>query len=360
MVDVVVVGAGVSGLRLATLLRAASLSVAVLEARDRVGGRTLSLPRGTASDAATVDLGASWHWPGEHRVAALLRDLSLGASFEHFTTGDALSEGFGGAPERLRGASTGMEGAFRFAGGAQALAHALAAQLPPDTLRLGESTAGVELDEAAQALLVRTRGGAQLRARRAVVLALPPALVPGLELAPPLPARLVDACAMTPTFMGGCVKWVALYDTPFWRDARLSGTAFSRRGPLSEVHDHSPASAGFGALLGFSSASAASAEASREAVLAQLVRLFGERAARPAELLCLDWSAEAHTTPPHAEQSRAQGRGGTDATFAQGAWGGRLLLCSCETATRDGGPHLEGALAAAERAAQQVAALTPL
>lgn len=43
-VDVVVIGAGLSGLRAALNIQAAGLSCAVVEATDRVGGKTLTLP----------------------------------------------------------------------------------------------------------------------------------------------------------------------------------------------------------------------------------------------------------------------------------------------------------------------------
>ncbi|MCC6645939.1 MAG: FAD-dependent oxidoreductase [Polyangiaceae bacterium] len=71
--DVVVIGAGLSGLTAARALVERGLDVVVLEARDRVGGRTWSQPVG----AATFDLGGQWIGAEQPRVAALARELGL-------------------------------------------------------------------------------------------------------------------------------------------------------------------------------------------------------------------------------------------------------------------------------------------
>ncbi|KAF8862384.1 amine oxidase, partial [Acephala macrosclerotiorum] len=55
--DVVVVGAGLSGLEAARNIQAAGLSVLVLEARDRVGGKTWSQ---NTDGKSKVDVGAAW------------------------------------------------------------------------------------------------------------------------------------------------------------------------------------------------------------------------------------------------------------------------------------------------------------
>lgn len=70
--DVIVVGAGLAGLVAARDLRAAGLSVRVLEARDRVGGRTWTVP--LPGTGAAVDLGAEWIAPDRH--SAVLRELA--------------------------------------------------------------------------------------------------------------------------------------------------------------------------------------------------------------------------------------------------------------------------------------------
>ncbi|WP_309645820.1 FAD-dependent oxidoreductase [Phenylobacterium sp.] len=72
--DVVVIGAGASGLAAGTALKAAGLDFVVLEARDRVGGRTYSH---TLENGVTIDLGGQWVAPTQGRVLALARDLGL-------------------------------------------------------------------------------------------------------------------------------------------------------------------------------------------------------------------------------------------------------------------------------------------
>lgn len=72
--DVCVVGAGISGLRSALVLARAGYSVMVLEARSRVGGRTLTH---SYKGGGTFDLGGQWLGPTQTRMNALVTELGL-------------------------------------------------------------------------------------------------------------------------------------------------------------------------------------------------------------------------------------------------------------------------------------------
>lgn len=96
--DVCVVGAGLSGLAAADALRAGGVSVVVLEARDRVGGR---LETTQLAGGVDVDLGGQWLGAGQERLAALARSLSIG-TFPTWTAGQNLLD-LGGRRTRYSG-----------------------------------------------------------------------------------------------------------------------------------------------------------------------------------------------------------------------------------------------------------------
>jgi monoamine oxidase len=96
--DVVVVGAGLSGLSAARALGDAGASVVVLEARDRVGGRVLNQPIG---DGDVIEAGGQWIGPGQDRMYALAREAGID-TFPTHTAGSNLLE-LGGRLRRYSG-----------------------------------------------------------------------------------------------------------------------------------------------------------------------------------------------------------------------------------------------------------------
>lgn len=87
--DVIVVGAGLAGLAAARTLVARGHEVTVLEARDRVGGRTEG---GTLSDGTPVELGGQWLGEGHTRMHALCAELGLETFRTWNDEGDLLIE----------------------------------------------------------------------------------------------------------------------------------------------------------------------------------------------------------------------------------------------------------------------------
>jgi monoamine oxidase len=85
--DVVVVGAGLSGLCAVRRLEQAGLSVVVLEARDRLGGRSWS----PTFRGHSIDLGGQWIGPNQDHVTALADELGV-STYEQYDTGKRVME----------------------------------------------------------------------------------------------------------------------------------------------------------------------------------------------------------------------------------------------------------------------------
>ena len=84
--DVIIVGAGLSGLSAARAIHGAHRSVIVLEARRRVGGRTLNHSLGGGK---IVEVGGEWLGPTQDHVAALASSLGIG-TFKTYNSGNYL------------------------------------------------------------------------------------------------------------------------------------------------------------------------------------------------------------------------------------------------------------------------------
>lgn len=86
-VDVVIVGAGLSGLFAARQLLRVGLNPLVIEANDRVGGRILT----EHVDGVSVELGAQWIGDTHERMFALAAELGV-ETFRQFDDGEATYE----------------------------------------------------------------------------------------------------------------------------------------------------------------------------------------------------------------------------------------------------------------------------
>jgi monoamine oxidase len=81
--DVLVVGAGLSGLAAAWQIIKQGHSAVILEARDRAGGRMVRRP---VIEGGWVDLGGQWVGPTQDRILALAAELGV-RRFESYRTG---------------------------------------------------------------------------------------------------------------------------------------------------------------------------------------------------------------------------------------------------------------------------------
>ena len=340
---VVVIGAGVGGLAAASRLHAQGIDVRVLEARDRTGGRLLSVP----TKGGRFDLGATWFWPNEKLVNALVSDSELSA-FAQSLDGDMMFQS--GAVQRVPGNQLDVESS-RLANGMQSITDVLAASCSPGSIHLGQAVTAVHTADAEGPLTVHT--ATQSIEAAHVVLAVPPALaVHKIDFADSLDRRVVAVAAETPVWMGATVKVVAAFEDPFWRDAGLAGAAFSHDGPMREIHDMSGPDGNPAALFGFCSIEPGMPAPSEADIRDQLGLLFGPEGAKPTAILVHDWRSEEHTS--HAATLTLQDYATYGhPVFQDPAMHGRLHWASTETSPITPG-HVEGALVAGARAAEAI------
>jgi putrescine oxidase len=96
--DVVIVGAGAAGTTAANELKKAGLSVVVLEARDRVGGRLWT----DVVDGAMLEIGGQWVSPDQEALKETISELGL-ETYRRYREGDSVYIGRDGERRRFTG-----------------------------------------------------------------------------------------------------------------------------------------------------------------------------------------------------------------------------------------------------------------
>lgn len=346
--DTLIVGGGLSGLALAAKLQKAGQSFLVVEAAERLGGRILTKDVGDAG----FDYGPAWFWPGQPRLARYIDSKDLGY-FGQFSKGAIKYEEPDGKVFENRGFSS-MQGSYRVNDGSGALIKAHEKDIDEKAIFLSHRVHKLTKTGDHIITQVNSPEGQKEIVARQVVLALPPRVAEHtIAFEPALPDNAARAMKNIPTWMAGQAKIVAIYDKAHWRDKGLSGDAMSRRGPMVEIHDASPAQGGPYALFGFVGFSARDRAQLGDDILKmakeQLVNLFGPEMANPLSLEIKDWAQDDKVaTPLDADGPGYHPAYGLPKDL-RSLWDGDLILGSTETAPQFGG-FLEGAMEAADQA----------
>jgi monoamine oxidase len=83
--SVIIIGAGFSGLAAAMKLKKAGVSVSILEARNRIGGRVFSL-KPEKANGQVIELGAEWVGSSHERIISMCKDFGLQLENNQFET----------------------------------------------------------------------------------------------------------------------------------------------------------------------------------------------------------------------------------------------------------------------------------
>ena len=418
--DVIVVGAGFTGLSAADELREAGFDVAVLEARDRVGGKVE--PR-VLADGLRVDMGAQFLCEDMPEVMGMVRrfgrtlvETPLDGLFvlqppEPEAGAEALYRASAAIRERadtieprdpaIAGLTVGAwlerqqdtaaaKAAFRSV--VEGLWCQDADRIPlwhlidNDRRITNETTelqyfVGETMHSLAEALAAglgdrlrldtpaqRIEHGAgpvrvvtpneTLEARQ-VIVALPPVMASRVAYVPPLPEAISNSLVAWES--GSVIKGFVRYDAAFWREAGLSGTVMWRdRHGLFACE--SSCDADHAMLVFFMGGPRAAfwggldEAAFRSQLLERLVAALGPRAGAPLEIVWRDWRDDRWSGGGYGDM--VMDLGAYDAEDVLRAGLPPLHFASSDTALSYPG-YVEGAIVAGRAAARKVMALLP-
>jgi monoamine oxidase len=344
---VIIIGAGLSGLMLAYVLKQKGIHALVLEANSRIGGRIETI---TGSTEVTIEMGATWFGKQHPTLTALLDELGI-PYFKQHTKGISLFETMSFVPPQKFEIPDAEEPSYRIQGGTATLIKKLAVEIGLENIKTNAKI--IAIKEVGQQLEITDSSGKSYLADKVITTLPPNLLIKSVAFEPNLPEALVHLAKKTHTWMGESIKFAVEYATPFWREKRFSGTLFSHASIAQEMYDHSTFdNTGF-ALKGFLNGGSYTLTAAEreEKVIKQLSSLYGPEAEKYVAYHEKVWREEVLTFLPYEELVMAhQNNGHPD--YKKPFINNKLYISGAETASINPG-YMDGALNAAYYIAAQ-------
>jgi len=345
--QIIILGAGLSGLTTAYQLKKAGIQSIILEARDRVGGRIFSINN---NSIAPLEMGATWLGKKHTSLNNLLKELNL-ESYKQVMGDHAIYEPFSLSPPQLVVLPKSSDESYKVKGGSANIISTLVNQLDDNQIQLNQIVQSIHFENS----LFSLKTNQATFEADFVISTLPPnLLINSIEITPSLPSEIIEASNQTHTWMGDSIKIGLVFKTPFWKEKGSSGTIVSNVGPIPEMYDHSDDEAGFYSLIGFFSGNFFSLkkEERKQMILKQLRKYYKEKVDELIDYQEVIWRDEAFTFTPHSSHVLPHQNNGNP-IFESSFFEGKFIISGSETARNFPG-YMDGAVESGVRASQQI------
>lgn len=274
MEDVIIIGAGISGLSAAYYLKKRGIDFKVLEAQNRVGGRIETI-YGNAK--TPMEMGATWFSKEHKNLLELMAELEIDY-FEQHTEGISLFETMSFEPPQQYFVPANSYSAYRVKGGTYSIIEALCKHIDIENIALNTNI--IEIIDKGNRITILDSLHNEYVCKKLIIAMPPKLLINTIRFTPALPKEITQVMKTTQTWMSGSIKFSVEYSKAFWKNKGFSGSVFSQSGIAPEIYDHSNFEQTKFAIKGFLNGMATqySFEDRRDKVIAQLKYYFGNDA----------------------------------------------------------------------------------
>lgn len=345
--DILIIGAGLTGLTIAYLLKEENINIKIVESRNRLGGRIFSK---ISNEFTTIDLGATWIQKNHTRLLKLLKRLDVNI-FKQKIGNTAIYQAEANLPIQQVKLPINENPSFRIIGGSSTLINSLAKNLNKDQILLNEKVYKINFLKNK----VQLHTNKNVLESNIVISTIPPYLFANtIQLSSNLPMSIIEVMNKTHTWMGESIKVGLVYKKPFWLNNNFTGTVFSNVGPIFEFYDHSNFQDSKFAIKGFVKNELASVSKKErfDMILNQLRRIYGKQIDNYLSYEEMVWKNEIDTSFPYYKYISPHQNNGNPA-FQNQFFNHKLIIAGSETAINFGG-YMEGAIISAEFVSNQI------